>query len=141
MPIYAYRCSDCGFERDYLQKMSDPLLRDCPKCGNATLTKQLTAAGFQLKGSGWYATDFKNGAKPAADSSSEKTEAESESAKPESGKSDSAKSGSTESVADKGDADKSGSVKTATTKAAKSEPSKNSEAKPATLPTGPAASR
>lgn len=60
MPIYAYRCSACGFEQDVLQKMSDPLLTTCPECKQETFAKQLTAAGFQLKGSGWYQTDFKN---------------------------------------------------------------------------------
>lgn len=62
MPIYAYKCSDCGFEQDVMQKVSDAPLTDCPACGKPTFTKQLTAAGFQLKGSGWYATDFKGGA-------------------------------------------------------------------------------
>lgn len=61
MPIYAYKCSACGFAKDVLQKISDPVLTDCPTCGAATYSKQLTAAGFQLKGSGWYATDFKGG--------------------------------------------------------------------------------
>lgn len=61
MPIYAYKCESCGFAKDVLQKMSDPLLTDCPSCGASTFTKQVTAAGFQLKGSGWYATDFKGG--------------------------------------------------------------------------------
>ena len=61
MPIYAYKCSACGFAKDQLQKMSDPPLSDCPSCSKPTFTKQLTAAGFQLKGSGWYATDFKGG--------------------------------------------------------------------------------
>lgn len=61
MPIYAYKCESCGFAKDVLQKMSDPLLTDCPTCGATTFKKQLTAAGFQLKGSGWYATDFKGG--------------------------------------------------------------------------------
>jgi putative FmdB family regulatory protein len=66
MPIYAYKCSSCGHERDVLQKVSDAPLADCPACGAATFSKQLTAAGFQLKGNGWYATDFRNGsAKPA----------------------------------------------------------------------------
>jgi putative FmdB family regulatory protein len=60
MPIYEYRCSACGFQNDYLQKLSEPPLTDCPECGKATLAKQVTAAGFQLKGTGWYATDFKN---------------------------------------------------------------------------------
>ena len=65
MPIYAYKCESCGFAKDVLQKMSDPLLTDCPSCGKSSFQKQVTAAGFQLKGSGWYVTDFKGGA-PAA---------------------------------------------------------------------------
>jgi len=64
MPIYAYRCSQCGFEQDVLQKMSDAPLTTCPECKAEGFVKQLTAAGFQLKGSGWYQTDFKGGAKP-----------------------------------------------------------------------------
>ena len=66
MPIYAYRCASCGFAKDVLQKMSDSPLADCPSCGASAFQKQVTAAGFQLKGSGWYATDFK-GSAPAAD--------------------------------------------------------------------------
>lgn len=66
MPIYAYRCESCGHAQDVLQKISDPLLTVCPSCGASAYKKQLTAAGFQLKGSGWYATDFRNGAQPAA---------------------------------------------------------------------------
>ena len=65
MPIYAYRCTSCGHAQDVLQKMSDPVLTVCPSCAAATYAKQLTAAGFQLKGSGWYVTDFKGGNKPA----------------------------------------------------------------------------
>lgn len=76
MPIYEYRCAACGFQKEYLQKMGDALLTDCPECETASLRKMVTAAGFQLKGSGWYATDFKNGSqaksksdgKPAAKS-------------------------------------------------------------------------
>ena len=66
MPIYAYRCASCGHSRDVLQKMSDPVLTTCPACGADQFQKQVTAAGFQLKGSGWYATDFKGGGAPAA---------------------------------------------------------------------------
>ena len=62
MPIYAYKCDSCGHTKDVLQKMSDDPLTKCPSCGAPTFNKQLTAAGFQLKGSGWYATDFKGGA-------------------------------------------------------------------------------
>jgi putative FmdB family regulatory protein len=61
MPIYAYRCADCGHAKDVLQKLSDAPLAICPACGAPRFEKQLTAAGFQLKGSGWYATDFRNG--------------------------------------------------------------------------------
>src|SRR5271154_6686906 len=69
MPIYAYRCSSCGYEKDALQKLSDAPLTQCPECGQETFSKQVTAAGFQLKGSGWYVTDFRNGnngGKPAS---------------------------------------------------------------------------
>lgn len=67
MPIYEYRCSSCGFQKEYLQKITDPVMTVCPGCGEPTFSKMLSAAGFQLKGSGWYATDFRNsGAKPAA---------------------------------------------------------------------------
>ncbi|PZO17503.1 MAG: FmdB family transcriptional regulator [Betaproteobacteria bacterium] len=61
MPIYAYRCEACGFEKDVLQKLSDAPLTQCPSCGHASFAKQVTAAGFQLKGSGWYVTDFRGG--------------------------------------------------------------------------------
>jgi len=61
MPIYAYRCSSCGLEKDVMQKMADDPLTVCPECAKETFSKQLTAPGFQLKGSGWYATDFKGG--------------------------------------------------------------------------------
>jgi putative FmdB family regulatory protein len=70
MPIYAYRCEDCGFAKDVLQKISDPQLTDCPSCGKSTFKKQLTAAGFQLKGTGWYVTDFRGGNAPATGVSS-----------------------------------------------------------------------
>ena len=66
MPIYAYKCESCGHSKDVLQKMSDAPLTQCPACGKDSFAKQVTAAGFQLKGSGWYATDFKGGAAPAA---------------------------------------------------------------------------
>jgi putative FmdB family regulatory protein len=68
MPIYAYKCESCGFAKDVLQKMSDAPLEICPSCAQPSFKKQLTAAGFQLKGSGWYATDFKGG--PSAGSPS-----------------------------------------------------------------------
>lgn len=66
MPIYEYRCDDCGHEMEVIQKMSDAPLTDCPSCSSTGLRKLVSAAGFQLKGSGWYATDFKDsGKKPA----------------------------------------------------------------------------
>ena len=71
MPIYEYRCSACGFEEEYLQKVGAALLTDCPECGKATFAKKLSAAGFQLKGSGWYATDFKNSGSKAKDTKSD----------------------------------------------------------------------
>ncbi|AIP22248.1 FmdB family transcriptional regulator [Burkholderia pseudomallei] len=67
MPIYAYRCEACGYAKDVLQKMSDAPLSQCPECGKDAFRKQVTAAGFQLKGSGWYVTDFRGGSSaPAA---------------------------------------------------------------------------
>ncbi len=72
MPIYEYRCEACGHQLEIMQKMSDDALRDCPACDKPTLKKLISAAGFQLKGSGWYATDFKNGSKkPDSPSSSD----------------------------------------------------------------------
>ena len=98
MPIYAYKCDSCGHAKDILQKISDPVLTDCPACGAATFKKQVTAAGFQLKGSGWYVTDFRDGkntktsgdaasgpsgdAKPAAPSDAAATPAASPAAAP-----------------------------------------------------------
>ncbi len=69
MPIYAYRCSACGHAKDVLQKLSDAPLTTCPSCGAEAFGKQVTAAGFQLKGSGWYATDFRGGSSAAAPAS------------------------------------------------------------------------
>jgi len=87
MPIYAYRCAACGHAKDVLQKLSDAPLTECPACGAARFEKQVTAAGFQLKGSGWYVTDFRNGsgAKPdvkSDDKSDKKPEASTEAPKP-----------------------------------------------------------
>jgi putative FmdB family regulatory protein len=67
MPIYEYLCGACGHQEDHLQKLSDAPLTKCPACGRKKYAKQLTAAGFQLKGSGWYATDFKGGGKKKGD--------------------------------------------------------------------------
>ena len=70
MPIYAYRCQSCDFAKDVLQKMSDDVLTICPECNQSSFQKQVTAAGFQLKGSGWYVTDFRDGAKNTNSSNS-----------------------------------------------------------------------
>jgi putative FmdB family regulatory protein len=86
MPIYAYRCEACGHAKDVLQKISDPLLTECPSCGAPAFKKQVTAAGFQLKGSGWYVTDFRGGAQPQGDA------AKTASAATEAPKTDTAKS-------------------------------------------------
>ena len=104
MPIYAYRCASCGHSRDVLQKISDPQLTTCPACGIEQFQKQITAAGFQLKGSGWYVTDFRGGnsgnksgdaASNAPDASASKTDS-----KPEAtGSSDSAASTTTPAAA------------------------------------------
>ena len=89
MPIYAYKCGSCGHAKDVLQKISDAPLTDCPACGAPTFSKQVTAAGFQLKGSGWYVTDFRgNGnsgstaAAPAADKSAATSESKPADSKP-----------------------------------------------------------
>jgi putative FmdB family regulatory protein len=72
MPIYEYKCTHCGHKKEVLQKLSDPPLRECPACGEAKLRKLISAAGFQLKGSGWYATDFKGGGAKAGKEKEEK---------------------------------------------------------------------
>jgi putative FmdB family regulatory protein len=101
MPIYAYKCAACGHEQEVLQKMSDAPLTDCAQCGRPSLTKQVTAAGFQLKGTGWYATDFRNkgSGKPAEDRTDSN---KADSNKADSSKTDSSKtdSGKTESAND-----------------------------------------
>jgi putative FmdB family regulatory protein len=101
MPIYAYRCEACGHAKDVLQKISDPLLTVCPSCGAEAFKKQVTAAGFQLKGSGWYVTDFRGdskGAKPAAEGGAGDAKTDAANGKAETAKSD----------ASKGDVSKSG---------------------------------
>ena len=82
MPIYAYKCESCGHRQDVLQKVSDPVLSVCPACGAASFAKQLTAAGFQLKGSGWYATDFRGGNTPGAADKDKEGKADKADAKP-----------------------------------------------------------
>jgi putative FmdB family regulatory protein len=111
MPIYAYRCSTCGHAKDVLQKVSDPLLSTCPACGAETFSKQVTAAGFQLKGSGWYVTDFRNGgggaAKPDA-AAGDAAKGAAEGSKPEGSKSEGAPAEPAKADAPKAEASKSG---------------------------------
>ena len=79
MPIYEYRCDACGHQEEFLQRVSEPPLTECPVCRKPTFNKLLSAAGFQLKGSGWYATDFKNkSTKPAEKKADEKAETKTE---------------------------------------------------------------
>jgi putative FmdB family regulatory protein len=85
MPIYAYRCDACGFEKDVLQKLSDAPLSECPSCGKPSFKKQVTAAGFQLKGSGWYVTDFRGGNKAKNEPAKDKDAAVKEASKDNSG--------------------------------------------------------
>ncbi len=113
MPIYEYRCADCGFQEEYLQKVSEPPLTVCPSCGKPKFEKLLSAAGFQLKGSGWYATDFKGGAKPAKDKAEQKPEAKSEA---------------------KADAKPDSKAESKTESKAESKTESKAEAKPATAP-------
>ena len=75
MPIYEYRCQACGHQEEFLQKISEPPLTECPVCRKPTFSKLLSAAGFQLKGSGWYATDFRSKTKPAEKKAETKTDA------------------------------------------------------------------
>ena len=98
MPIYAYKCGSCGHAKDVLQKMSDAPLSVCPKCGAASFAKQVTAAGFQLKGSGWYVTDFRdNGKKKDAKAGESASAATGDAAKGEAAKSDTSKTDTSKS--------------------------------------------
>lgn len=105
MPIYEYRCTQCGHKLEALQKFSDAPLSTCPACGKEALSKLVSAAGFQLKGSGWYQTDFRGGSKPAAKTEGEgataKTDAE---AKPAAAATDGSASGTASGTTDKASA-------------------------------------
>jgi putative FmdB family regulatory protein len=111
MPIYAYRCEACGHAKDVLQKFSDPLLTTCPSCGAEAFKKQVTAAGFQLKGSGWYVTDFRGDSKagkPAGDGTAVLPPKDGvDAAKGDAGKADTSKADTGKSDAGKSDAAKS----------------------------------
>jgi putative FmdB family regulatory protein len=136
MPIYAYKCSNCGFAKDVLQKMSDPLLTVCPSCGESTFSKQVTAAGFQLKGSGWYVTDFREGGGKKADKAG----------KPEGGEKGE-KGGEGEQGGEKGGdkpaekpAEKSGETTASSTPAAAPKPADKPASAPAASPSTPSSS-
>ena len=117
MPIYAYKCGSCGHAKDVLQKISDAQLSVCPECGASAFSKQVTAAGFQLKGTGWYATDFRGGSNAGATKNGdEKNGAE--------------KSGADKSGADKNAVEKSGADKNGAEPSGGSKPAETS--KPAT---------
>lgn len=115
MPIYAYKCGSCGFAKDVLQKMSDDPLTECPACGASSFSKQLTAAGFQLKGSGWYVTDFRGDTSGAAKKPGESAPAD---AKPAEGKASEPK------TADSKPSESKSSESTASAAPAKSDPPK-----------------
>jgi putative FmdB family regulatory protein len=91
MPIYEYRCSECGHQKEFLQRMADAPLIDCPACGKPSLTKLISAAGFHLKGTGWYATDFRNnGTQPKKKQGEAAETAKKDEGKPDAAKSDAA---------------------------------------------------
>jgi putative FmdB family regulatory protein len=96
MPIYAYRCTACGHAKDVLQKVTDAPLEVCPACGASAFTKQVTAAGFQLKGSGWYVTDFRGGSQPPA--AKPESTAPTDSGKTEASKDSGSKSGGSSDI-------------------------------------------
>ena len=124
MPIYAYKCSSCGHADDVLQKVSADALTDCPACGQSTYSKQVTAPQFQLKGSGWYVTDFRGGtnaksdAKPDAKSDGAKSEGASDS------KAESKSDGKSETKSDSKSESKSDSASSTTTTAPTTAPAK-----------------
>ena len=132
MPIYAYRCTACGHAQDVLRKISDPPLSVCPACGAPTFVKQVTAAGFQLKGSGWYVTDFRDGkkaGKPTEGESAAKEGGDSAAAGAEAKTNGDAKTGET----------KAGETKTGDTKSADAKPAGTAAAKAAAPAPAPAA--
>ncbi|MDO4904204.1 MAG: zinc ribbon domain-containing protein [Lautropia sp.] len=110
MPIYAYRCSDCGFQQDVLQKISDAPLTVCPSCGHDTFSKQLSAPAFQLKGTGWYVTDFRDNGKKrdGADNDTAANKGEAGASSGEAGSEGASASGGSAASSDKGTAGEGG---------------------------------
>ena len=137
MPIYAYRCTACGHAQDVLRKISDPPLSVCPACGAPTFVKQVTAAGFQLKGSGWYVTDFRDGkkaGKPTEGESAAKEGGDSAAAGAEAKTNGDTKTGET-----KAGETKTGETKAGDTKSADAKPAGTAAAKAAAPAPAPAA--
>ena len=133
MPIYAYACDDCGHAQDFLQKMSDPLIAICPSCGSASFHKQLTAAGFHLKGGGWYVTDFRDsGKKDAKKPDPAEVDAKAESAPDTKAATETKADGKTADA--KGTDTKTADAKSADTKSTDSAPAATPVAAPATKP-------
>jgi putative FmdB family regulatory protein len=126
MPIYAYRCASCGHAQDVLQKISDDVLTVCPACGAASYVKQITAAGFQLKGSGWYVTDFRGGNTGAKEAAKE-------------GAADAAKDATPGGTAEGAKADTPAGAKADAAPAATAEAAKPAAAAPAAAPAAPKA--
>jgi len=126
MPIYAYRCASCGHAQDVLQKISDDVLTVCPACGAASYVKQVTAAGFQLKGSGWYVTDFRGGNTGAKEAAKE-------------GAADAAKDATPGGTAEGAKADTPAGAKADAAPAATAEAAKPAAAAPAAAPAAPKA--
>lgn len=147
MPIYAYRCASCGHAKDVLQRISDAPLTVCPSCGAAAFAKQVTAAGFQLKGSGWYATDFKGGVKKPDTGESTKTEAgktdagQTESGKTDAGKTDAGKTETAKTETAKTESGKGGSSKSDSAKSGDSGTSSGAGASSAPKAAGGASAR
>ena len=131
MPIYAYKCAECGHELDVIRKVSDPPLTECPNCGKPALVKQITAAGFHLKGAGWYVTDFRDGGsgkKKDAGKSDEKAKTDQVADSNAEAKADTKADTKTD-----GAADSKGAAKTEAKTESKSEPA----SKPPPAPTPP----
>jgi len=132
MPIYAYKCDACGHRKDVLQKISDPLLTVCPACGESAFVKQVTAAGFQLKGSGWYVTDFRDGGGNKADAAADGASGDKASDKPVEKSAEKSAEKSTDKTGSDSAAGEKGADKT-------SAPAPAPAAAPAPAPSGPSA--
>jgi putative FmdB family regulatory protein len=125
MPIYEYRCTSCGHELEALQKFTESPLVNCPSCRADALTKLVSLAGFQLKGTGWYATDFRNGSKPAPKPDS-KGDGKTEGPKAEGAKTDGAKTEGAKTEGAKTDGAKTEGAKTEAKSESKAEASSTS---------------